>query len=462
MNQDPPVSRQDGALVDLWFQRINYERQTANSLTGFKLDAVERLLLLLGNPQNQYPIVHIAGTKGKGSVTRLIAGMLQAAGYRTGSYTSPHLERVNQRYEVNHQEISDRQLHRHLAEIWPTIETSDLESVRLGSRRLTFFDIATALGFWHFAQEKVEAAVVEVGLGGRLDSTNVCRPVVTAITSISLDHTRQLGNTLAEIAAEKAGIIKPGVPVICGVIEDEPQKVIHDIAAQQGAPLFQVGRDFGATEVRLGGNGSQFDYWLNGQSEIAREIGLEIHGLGRHQIHNACIALTALHLLSKVGFPRAFREIRTGLAEYRHAGRIEIVHRAPTVVLDVAHNEASMRALIETLVEQLPNWRLAKQRTLILAISRDKNQREMLELALGHFDRVIFTRFLNNPRATPQSQLLEWAQEICQLHQWHPRLETAETPQLAWSMAQAELGEADVCCIAGSLFLAAELRSNFV
>ncbi len=462
MNQDPPVSWQDSALVDLWFQRINYERQTTNNLSGFKLDAVERLLSLLGNPQNRYPIVHIAGTKGKGSVTRMIAGVLQAAGYRAGSYTSPHLERVNQRYEINQTEISNGQLHRQLAEIWPTIEASDFESDRLGSRRLTFFDIATALGFWHFAQEHVDAAVVEVGLGGRLDSTNVCQPVVTAITSISLDHTRQLGNTLAEIASEKAGIIKPGIPVICGVTEIEPQSVIHEVAARQGAPLLQIGRDFGTAIVELGGLGSQFDYWLNWQSQEFRENDLRITGLGRHQIHNASLALTALNLLGMSGFDRVGQGIRAGLIQYQHAGRIEIVCQAPTVVVDVAHNEASLNALIETLVEQLPSWRLAKQRTLILAISRDKNQREMLELALGHFTSVIFTRFLNNPRATPQAQLLEWAHEICQRHGWQPRLETADTPLDAWRLAQVDLGAEDVCCIAGSLFLAAELRSIFV
>lgn len=459
MNQEPLSSWSGPALMEAWFDRINYERQTANNLQGFKLDAIERLLLGLGQPQLRYPIVHVAGTKGKGSVTRMVARMLESGGFRAAAYTSPHLERVHQRYEINRQEISESRLDQLLLALWPAIEACDRQADQSGHRRLTFFDIATALAFSYFAEERVDVAAIEVGLGGRLDSTNVCLPAVTVITSISLDHTRQLGNTLAQIAAEKAGIIKPGIPVVCGVLEPEPQSVIHAIAQERGAPVWQLDREFFAQHVTLDGAGAWFDLKTVTPHALGDTRQLRINGLGRHQVLNASLALMAVHcLIQRHAHLKVDSSFRQALIAHNHAGRIEVLREQPTVVIDVAHNEASMRALVATLKEQLPQWQSARRRVLILAISRDKDQKRMLELALGHFDRVILTRFLNNPRATDEHQLWVWSQEICAREGWQPELVTAATPQEAWALAAADAGANGLICVAGSLFLASELR----
>src|SRR6516162_8268950 len=224
-----------------WFGRVNYEQRSPKP-SDLKLDRMHALLDRLGNPQQNLRIVHIAGSKGKGSTSAMLEAVVRQAGYRTGLFTSPHLDRVEERIQVDGQTITSEELASAMAQVARAV--TDVETRTPALLPVTFFEVATALGFLHFVRRRVELAVIEVGLGGRFDSTNVCRPLVSIITSISFDHTQQLGNTLAQIAAEKAGIIKPDAPIVSGVIEHEPRQVIAETARRQGSRLIQAGLDF--------------------------------------------------------------------------------------------------------------------------------------------------------------------------------------------------------------------------
>jgi len=251
------------------FRRINYERvaDVAYGARQFKLARMYELLTRVGNPHLAMPIVHVAGTKGKGSTSAMIAAVLAAAGYRTGLFTSPHLASLEERIAIDGQNCTADQLVTLVHELQPIVEQMDQEAARQGEEcGPTYFELTTVMALLHFVRQRVQAAVLEVGMGGRLDSTNVCQPEVSVITSISFDHMRQLGNTLAAIAYEKAGIIKPGVPVVSGVTQDEPRHVIANVAAERKSPLVQVGRDFGYRYTppknvdRAPGNG-EIDFW---------------------------------------------------------------------------------------------------------------------------------------------------------------------------------------------------------
>ncbi|MHB8862477.1 MAG: bifunctional folylpolyglutamate synthase/dihydrofolate synthase, partial [Pirellulaceae bacterium] len=237
---------------DFLFGRINYERTRGVPYCSrvFKLHRMQQLVARLGHPERTFPAIHIAGTKGKGSTAAMIASVLQAGGFRIGLYTSPHLQRLEERFVVDGRPCDEETLVRLLAHLQPTILELDEQARQEREQQgPTYFEITTAAALIHFRDQRVDAAVLEVGLGGRLDSTNICQPIVTAITSISFDHTRQLGNTLSAIAREKAGIIKPGIPLITGVTQPEPFGVIQQVARDNGAPLLALGRDF------------DFDYW---------------------------------------------------------------------------------------------------------------------------------------------------------------------------------------------------------
>ncbi len=239
-----PSDQYEAALAFL-LGRIDYERMLSipYGQRDFRLDRMRELAERLGNPQEQLQIVHVAGTKGKGSTAATITAILAAAGYRTGLYSSPHLERLEERIALDGQECPPEALAALIERVRPTVLEMDRQAGP-GSHGPTYFEILTALALLYFVEHAVDVAVLEVGLGGRLDSTNICTPAVAAITSISYDHTRQLGSTLAAIAGEKAGIIKPGVPVISGVVDAEPRDVIARIAAEQHAPLVELGRQF--------------------------------------------------------------------------------------------------------------------------------------------------------------------------------------------------------------------------
>src|SRR4051794_39509914 len=289
-------------------QRINYERTTNvpySAAAEFKLDRMGRLMLLLGDPHLGLKAIHIAGTKGKGSTAAMIAAILQAAGYRTGLYTSPHLKCVEERVVIDGQPCPSADFLGLAEQVMPAVEQLDREAEATGGLGPTFFEVTTAMAFLRFAQLKVDAAVLEVGLGGRLDSTNVCVPEVCIITSISFDHTKQLGNTLAAIAGEKAGIIKPGVPVVSGVIEPEPRETIAARAAAVGAPLIQRGVDFDfsipLTTHHSPLNTHQiFDY--REPAPPYRLANVQLAMLGAPQAANAAAAIAAVSSLRARGW----------------------------------------------------------------------------------------------------------------------------------------------------------------
>lgn len=448
----------DQRLAQL-FSRINYERQSRATARSFKLQNMRELLHRLDNPQLKYRVVHVAGTKGKGSVATMVGSILTQAGRRTGVYTSPHLESINQRLAIDSQFITDRQLLDVLNEINPVIEAMDREAGTAARRYLTFFEVMTAAMFYHFAKEQVEFAVVEVGLGGRLDSTNVCQPQVTAITNISFDHTRQLGNTLAQIAGEKAGIIKPGIPVVSGAINPSAAAVIQKIAANNQSPLFVLDRDFHVHVSAEQGydHGSVFDFQGDvGETVVYPDVQLNL--LGAHQASNASIAVVVGHLLRKQGEQISEANIRSGLRNASLIGRTEVVGRQPTVVVDMAHNVASIAALVDTL-RQLTKRGVGKKR-LVMATSRDKDSRGMLRLLVGYFDEIVFTQYQNNPRGKLPHQLVKIAQSLRDQMNLATRFSIEPDPAAAWNAVNSHLEEDDLACITGSAFLVAELRKT--
>jgi dihydrofolate synthase/folylpolyglutamate synthase len=458
---DQSLARRQAALRFL-LDRIDYERMQSlpSSEEAFKLDRMRELLRRLGNPQDGLPIVHVAGTKGKGSTAAMVAAVLSAAGYRTGLFSSPHLDRVEERMAIDGRPCSADELVDLVEVVRPIVETLHREAERHDppEQGSTYFELITAMALVHFVRRKVDAAVLEVGLGGRLDSTNVCRPMVSIITSISFDHTKQLGHTLAAIAAEKAGILKPGVPVVSGVTPDEPREVIRQIARRNDCRLVELGVDFDfaydpARHVERAASPGHVDFRYGRDSDEAgkrlRYEHVALGLLGRHQAANAAVAMAALEELRETGWDIPEAAVRRGLAEVVWPARVEVVARRPTVVLDAAHNAASIAALIETLAESFS----ARRRLLIFATTQDKDLRGMLGHLLGQFDEVVFTRYLNNPRAVPPQELQALAMELS-----GRRYAICPEPADAWDAIHRLAGPDDLICITGSFFIAAEMR----
>ncbi len=458
MSQTIQRLSRDEALEYL-VSRIDYER----SLTipygqrTFKLDRMRNLLERLGCPQLAYPVVHVAGTKGKGSTSAMIASMLTAAGYRTGLYSSPHLHRLEERLAVDGAACTGEELAELVSELRPIVAELDAQAAACQPPEPgpTYFDLTTALAMLHFARRGVDAAVLEVGVGGRLDSTNVCQPSVCVITNISFDHMNLLGNTLAEIAREKAGIIKPGVPVVSGVVDAEPQQVIRSAAAAAGCRLDELGREFGFVyhppqQPPDGACWGKVDLWYHGAQRRHAWSAVELSLPGRHQAANAALAVATAVELSAQGFRIDEAAMRESLRRLRWPGRIELVRRRPPIVIDVAHNVASIAALVETLAELYPG----QPRALVFATTVDKQVREMLALLRPHFEHVILTRYLNNPRGVPVEVLARLAREVGMVG-----IQPAENARAAWELAQPHLAAGRLLCVCGSFFIAAEMRA---
>lgn len=433
--------------------RINYERtsRVPYGARRFKLDRMRDLLKRLGNPHHDLPIVHVAGTKGKGSTAAMIGTILSAAGLRTGVYTSPHLDTVEERISIDGRPCPAEALVQLVELVRPSAGVMDTRGSEGGP---TYFELVTAMALCHFRLQGVQAAVLEVGLGGRLDSTNVCHPRVAAITSISFDHTAQLGNTLAAIAAEKAGIAKPGVPLVCGVLPDEPRQVIADVCRQRQAPRLQLGRDFHyqyrpPQPSSDGADRGRIDYWSTFAGEMRRCDGLVLGMLGKHQAHNAAVALAVVEVLQQQGWSIPASAVQRGLAEAVCPARVEVLARRPTIVLDAAHNVASIEALACTLRESFcpsPRW-------LVFGTSQDKDVLGMLTRLVPHFDHVVLTRCTGTPRGMPLDKLAEAAAAVS-----GPAAILAATPSDAWDVVARHATPGDLVCITGSFFLAAEMR----
>lgn len=433
--------------LDYWFRRVNFEQRTPEP-SDLKLDRMRGLLALLGEPQRRLRIVHVAGSKGKGSTSAMLAAIVGQAGYRTGLFTSPHLCQVEERIQVDGQPIRQMEL------------IALLEEIRQAEVRLppcpsaplpcTFFEIATALGFLHFVRRRVELALVEVGLGGRFDSTNVCQPLVAVLTSISFDHTKQLGNRLASIAMEKAGIVKPRRPTISGVTTAEPREVIERICGERGSPLRQLGVDF---HYRYDPGQATATRDRHPRVEVHTEHrgwpSLELSLWGAHQAANAAVTVACVEHLRKLGLHLPDSAVAAGLAKVPWPARLEIVQRRPFVVLDCAHNVASAQAVVDTLNASFPPAR----RLLVFASSSDKDLPGMFEVLGPHFAHAFLTRYTTNTRAVPPEQLAEALRTKSSMP-----YTLAHMPADAWQAALAMAAPDDVICVTGSVFLAGELR----
>jgi dihydrofolate synthase/folylpolyglutamate synthase len=394
--------------------RVNFEKSTDRACTknNFQLARMAYLLELLENPQLAAPVIHVAGTKGKGSVCWLLAEAFRSNGLRTGLFTSPHLVDLEERFAIDSQAIEPGEL----VEIVDQIRAADRLCSDSEHGQPTFFELTNAIGWLAFRNHKTQVNVIEVGLGGRLDSTNVCSPALCIITSISYDHQLQLGDTIAEIAGEKAGIIKPNIPVICGAKTPEASKVIQARAEHQGSELLQLGRDFDARwtpdpkSLRARLDYREYPEPQHGQQTSFKqppcfEQPAILRMLGKHQSENAAIAMKAWRKLKQLGWDLQDRAIEESLAQTQVPARLEVLGLDPTWILDSAHNEASIDALVDALESYFPS----RPKTILFACAKDKKAPEMLERLIASVDRIVLTQFRSNPRFTPVEKLLEIA-----------------------------------------------------
>ncbi|HQZ68338.1 MAG TPA: folylpolyglutamate synthase/dihydrofolate synthase family protein [Planctomycetaceae bacterium] len=451
----PGINNRDDAIQWL-YDRIDYERIRPASSNPFRLERIERLLKRIGSPHERIPAVHIAGTKGKGSTAAMVDSILRASGIHTGLFTSPHIEQFEERMRVSGRLPHPDQLTRLVSRLAEILHQSEVETA---DRIPTFFEITTLLAWMLFDEEDVDIAVLETGLGGRLDCTNVCRPLVTVITSIGLDHTHILGDTLSLIAAEKAGILKPGVPVVQGQLPEVADIVVTARARELGCRQLVCGREF-AWQI------DQMDDQLGVHKRSQRMLvrtptnrydGLTIPLLGQHQAHNASLAVMTAELLAEAGVGQIDAgSISQGLRTTHWPLRFEVFDQCPTIVLDAAHNPDSMRAVASVLTDS--EW-LNRRRVLVFAVSADKDAQSMAEIILPHFDDVILTRFLGNPRSRPPEDLLAISQTLTEAIPNTWRTQTAPDPQMAMQKARELAGAEGVVVVTGSIFLASEVRS---
>ena len=321
----------------------------------------------------------------------------------------------------------------------------------------TYFEMTTAIALMHFAARQTDFTILEVGLGGRLDSTNVCQPMVSVITNISFDHMRQLGNSLRSIAREKAGIIKPKVPVVSGVIKREPRQVIEDTAAANDCTLIARGKDFDVEyhpPDQLESGHSRIDYFHLKQGDRRRVLSSELGTMGRHQAANAAIALAVAEQLSRHGSYVDEAAMCRGLAGARCPARVEILQARPTVVLDAAHNVASIEALCDVLHESAST---ARPKHLILATTRGKDIDGMLHHLVQHFDTIVCTRYLNNPRCVDPAEVAARAREAADQASRSIEITVVTDPELAWKRAIESTPASGLICVTGSFFIAAEV-----
>lgn len=418
---------------------VNYELKRQDQLPpeALNLDRPRQLAAIMGHPENRYPIIHVAGTKGKGSVCAMCVAILQAAGYKVGLYTSPHMQDFRERFQINGQLISQEQF----AEL-----VFDLKSKFAQVEGLSWFEAITALAFEYFVRERVDIAVIEVGLGGTLDSTNIVQPIVSVIASLSFDHTAVLGNTIAAIAGEKAGIIKSGIPVVSAPQPDEGQAVIERVAAEKHAPLTLIGRDWPLDIQAPALNGQSFAVQVGGETR-----NYTTNLLGRHQAINAAVALAVMPHVEKVGLAVPASAQAKGLQNVQWAGRLEILQQDPIVIVDAAHNRASARYLAESLTQLFT----AKPLVLVFGAKGDKDINGMMEELLPIVDTLIVTQAVD-ARAENPDQIVAKAKQV------RPDLAILIVPTVADALRQgmALAGTKGLVCATGSLYIVGEVRTE--
>jgi len=443
----PSEDRAYRKAIDFLMSQTDYERMRVvrYNTTTFNLDRMRLLLKHLGDPHTKFKSVHIAGTKGKGSTCYMLAAMLRASGYKVGLYTSPHLVDMRERIQINGAMISPNEMTHWVKRVEQAIG-------KMGADKPTFFEIITAIGFCHFAQQEVDIAVVEVGLGGRLDSTNVITPEVAAVTSISYDHTAILGNTLEKIAEEKAGIFKKDIPALTVVQPPSVVAAMRRVAEKNGTKLAVVGEDV------------EFSY----RFEIGRPLGPHIRAtlhssisrfeqlvvplVGEHQAINFGLALAVLDQLKQRGFKIEEAKALEGVKDLTIEGRMEMVWRDPRVILDGAHNAASMQALFRGISQYVPYDSMV----VIFGCNCDKDVDGMLEKVSHGADKVIFTQVSSNPKAaSPDELAARFTEEFGRMAQVAPDFASA------MAIASRAITREDLITVTGSFYLVGEAKVYF-
>jgi len=435
------------AALKYLYDRADVERMRPSRVdpSVFKLDRMQGIVSALGNPHESLKCVHIAGTNGKGSTVAMTASCLKACGYTVGTYTSPHLVDLRERIMINGSMIA----YPHFTELMGRVATAAAGLPKKWGEP-TFFELMTALAFLHFAEQAVDAAVIEVGLGGRLDSTNVITPEVSAITSISFDHMQFLGKTLPAIAEQKAGIFKKGVPAL--TIPQEPSVIdaMRRVAEQVGAPFEVLGQDI------------EFSYRFEGNSQLGplMRVGMSTERCefehipvplpGEHQAYNCGLTLAIVDKLCARGFELPENRVMEGLEKVQLPGRMEIAWKEPRILLDGAHNPAALAALIKSVGAHVQK---CDSMIMIFGCAADKDLDNLLKkVALGA-DKVIFTRAKNNARAAEPADLARRFSEIT------PKMcQVAPTLEEALSIAGRAAGRDDLICITGSFYLVGEAK----
>ncbi len=401
---------------------------------GIKLgmETIESILGALDEPQRNFPSIHVAGTNGKGSVVAMLSRILQTAGYRVGHYTSPHLERFNERICINGAPITDREV---------VSAYRKIQAMEHLQREPTFFEATTAMALFEFSRRKVDWAIMETGMGGRLDATNVLAPDLSIITNISLEHRAYLGRTITAIAGEKAGIIKPHTPVITGVTQESARRVMTRTAKSRKAPLYMKGVDFRTRRFK----NNTFAYY----GMFGALGGLKLGLSGSHQVDNAALVLTACELLNHNGRANIPEEaIVSGLAETKWPGRLEIVSQKPCIILDGAHNLMAARVLAKHLTENYSNRTI----TLVVGILNDKPFESILKDLIATCQRVVITQPTID-RAIPARELAQTARRFSSNIEIFDRVENALNHALDTSSPD------DVICVAGSLYVVGEAKT---
>ena len=420
---------------------INSERSPDFSRQArfYNLERISHLLTQLGNPHRQLKVVHVAGSKGKGSTAALIASILTHAGYKTGLFTQPHLISPRERCRINSRLISEEEFARSVDRLKPSIEAmGELKSVG----RVSFFEIYTALAFSYFADNAVDFAVIEVGLGGRLDATNVVDPLVSVITPISLEHTAILGDTHEAIAREKAEIIKSNRPVVLAPQLPEAQAVFEDVAADRDAPIDAVGRDIHLKRKDWNISGQTFD--LTTQSAFYPDLFLPL--LGEHQAFNAATAVASIERIRKEGYTVPRTSIYDGLREVRWPGRMQVVGRSPVILLDGAHSPTSAEALCKAIREIFRYRRLI----LVVGLMRDKDLQAIGQVLCPFAAEIITTQAFDNPRVIPAEEIAQaWLETGANFH-------VCPSVREAIPLAQSIATPSDLICIAGSIYIVGE------
>ena len=416
--------------MDAYSKTLDRIYNLRGGIIDLRLERMDQTLALFDHPEKTFPSFHIAGTNGKGSTAAMLHRILCSAGYRAALYTSPHLVSFTERMRVMEEEITPDEVIALAHEIWHRTDAANIQ--------LTFFEIVTVMAFLYFARRQVDVAVIEVGLGGRFDATNLVRSVVSVITTISKDHEAFLGSDIASIAGEKGGIIKKEVPVVCGALPREAMKVIKKIADANQTKIYRLNRNF-TLNLKSGG---AFDY--KGPKWNLSELSVALRGA--HQVRNAAVATAALEIVSQQ-FPISEAAIRSGLRNVSWPGRMEIMFTDPTVIIDGAHNGEGIRVL----VDELRSLRNGGQLRMLFAVMEDKDWRLMLNALVEVADEIVLTRVSQLERS---ADLVQLEKEVS----GKLRSCVMPEPRSAVDFLVQSAASNDIIVITGSLYLLGEVR----